>query len=110
MTSFELHEQIRKALYEDLTDRPGATVGRGSSKADGLVFTIRIVGGTRHTLEIRASALLQAENQGVDGLMEELRHREWVAWIRAEGCLFVTLGTTNNYVVGSCREPIPSPA
>ena len=33
MTSFELPEQIRKSLYEDLADRPGATVGRGTSKA-----------------------------------------------------------------------------
>ena len=102
MTSLELPEQIRKSLYEDLADRPGATVRRGTSKAGGIVFAIRIVGGMRYTLEIHASALLQAENQGIGGLMEELRHREWVATIRVQGCLFVTLGTTNNYVVGPC--------
>ena len=93
-------EQIRRALYKDLADWPGATVGRGTRKADGLEFTIRIAGGTRHTLEIQASALLQAEKQGVDGLMEKLRHRKWVETIRAQGRLFVKVVPNNLYVVG----------
>ena len=94
-------EQIREELKKDLTKWFGATVGRGSSEADGHVFPIRI-DGTPHILEIQASALLQARNQGVDGLMEALQLGGWVERLRAQGRLCVKVVPKNNYKVGPC--------
>ena len=101
-TDWTICERIRKGLATDLSDLPDADIKGGTSEADGCSFVVRI-GETKHTLEIGASALLQAGNQGVGELLVALQRFGWDKEIHEQD-LLVTMGTNNNYVVGPYPE------